>query len=62
PIMTAKKLLTAYMLPIIPPQNFSKTGISGQTLTIQAFLEGKTIGGKTIKAFRTIILPIMVLP
>jgi hypothetical protein len=31
-------------------------------ITIQAFLEGKTIRGKTIKAFRTIVLPIMILP
>jgi hypothetical protein len=31
-------------------------------VTIQAFLEGKTIWGKTIKAFRAIVLPLMVLP
>jgi hypothetical protein len=31
-------------------------------VTIQAFLEGKTIWGKTIKAFRTIVLSLMVLP
>jgi hypothetical protein len=31
-------------------------------VTIQAILEGKTIWGKTIKAFRTMVLPLMVLP
>ncbi|MDZ7304776.1 MAG: hypothetical protein ONB44_21820 [candidate division KSB1 bacterium] len=36
--------------------------IKSASVTIQAFLEGKTIWSKTIKALRTIVFPLMVLP